>query len=71
MKTAKVIARFPEIVIDEYAVELDVTETASTVKAAVSKAIGTLLKSPELKRKRYNTFTLDVQIVKEPGNETT
>ena len=60
MKTVEIAAKFQEVTIDGYALEVTEKATASTFKAAVSRALGYILKNPALKRKRFTTVSLEV-----------
>lgn len=64
MKTVEVQAKFPEVVVSGYAVEVTEKATASTVKAAVNRAFGQAIKNPALKRKRYTTISLQIVVEK-------
>lgn len=65
MKIVDVSASFPEVIVNEYAFETTKSASASTFKAAVSRALGSILKSPELKRKRFTTVSLSIVVGKE------
>lgn len=60
MKNVTVTATFPDVIVDNYSFVASATSEASTLKAAISRAIGTILKRPELKRKRIVAFTLEI-----------
>lgn len=64
MKTVEVQSKFPEVVVDGYALEVTEKATASTLKAATSRALGAVLKNPALKRKRFTHISLQVVIEK-------
>lgn len=65
MKTVEVQAKFPEVVVDNYAFEVTETASASTVKAAANRALGAVLKNPSLKRKRFTLISLEIVVAKE------
>jgi hypothetical protein len=65
MKTVEALAKFPEVVVDGYAVQISGKATASTFKAAVSRALGTILKHDSLKRKRFTSVNLEIVVVPE------
>lgn len=64
MKKVTVLAKFPDVIVNGYAVEYaNATPTeASTLKAAISRAIGQALKIPELKRKRIKHVTFEIVV---------
>jgi hypothetical protein len=63
MKTAKVVATFPDV-LDSVNIGIVLTgeATSSSIRSAVSRALAEILKSPELKRKRIHNINLTVEI---------
>lgn len=62
MKTVTVEAIVPEVIVENYEFRTAETVTASTFKAAVSRAIGKILKRPQLHRKRYKQVSFSVTV---------
>lgn len=65
MKNVTITATFPEVTVEgstEPGFSTSVTAEATTLKAAVSRAVGLALKSPELYRKRYKQVQLSVVV---------
>lgn len=63
MKTVEAMARFQEIQVNNYTLEVTEQATASNFKAAASKAFGLILKNPNLKRKRFTTVSLELVVI--------
>lgn len=68
MKNVEVLGRFQEITVDGYILEVTERAEASTFKAAVSRAIGKILKNPSMKRKRFTTVSLEVMVIDKDEN---
>lgn len=62
MKIVDVVASFPDVIIDGYALEITKKGEASTFKAAISRTIGLVLKDPSLKRKRIKSVNFSVVV---------
>lgn len=63
MKTVNIVAEFPDV-LDSVNVPVKVSgeASASTLRSAVARALGSILKAPELKRKRIKTISLTIEI---------
>lgn len=59
MKTARIEAQFPDLKGNSYA---DGKGTASTVRAAISRAISDLFKQPNVRGKHINSFKATVTL---------
>lgn len=60
MKTVQLTAKFPDVP----EVENSIVEqaSASTLRAAVSRALAAILKNPSLKRKRIRQASFDLEV---------
>lgn len=60
MKTVKVVATFPGLLSQNNPILADAE--ATTLRAAISRAVDSVLKSPELKRKRVTDIELKITV---------
>lgn len=60
MKNVKAVATFDGLVSGDFSVVQEAS--ASTLRSAVSRALGAVLKAPELKRKRIKSMHLDIEV---------
>lgn len=62
MKKVEVTAKFPDVIEHGYEVMIQAAGEASNFKAAVSRAIGVILKDSQLKRKRIKKVLIEVAV---------